>query len=405
MISKKNFIFTVLALCFLAGCSGSSSGPIPLANPAGEYSQFPFLYSTDNALYMSWIEGESAEKSLRYARYADGNWNEPVTIAADSGWFVNWADFPSIIANDNGPIAAHWLNKKTGGTYAYDVNIAVPQPTGEWSSAITPHHDSTATEHGFVSMIPWHNNTILAVWLDGRQTAGASGKELYDLNNAMTLRAAIISEEGTVEKSFLIDNSVCDCCQTSLVKTSDGALVAYRNRTDNEIRDIYVSRFDDQSWSQPKVIYEDDWNIGACPVNGPALASSASTVVAGWHTGANDSPSVKLASSTDGGRSFKNVKTINTNESVGRVDAVIHNGTTYISWMERKSGKTQLRVSSLDDQNKKEKTITVDTIKGARKSGFPQMEVMNNQLFFAWTKADSTSPKITTKRILLPLGK
>ncbi len=340
----KNCLFVLILFCVFLGCSNPDNISTTYENPAPPNSEFPHLYSTGTAVYMSWISHhpENKTNSLNYARFSDGKWNQPTQIAEDSSWFVNWADFPSLIADNDRPIAAHWLDKIPGGTYAYNVNIAVKNSTDGWSDPITPHSDNTATEHGFVSMIPWDSDTILAVWLDGRRTANRADDQYFDLNKAMTLRGALISHSGEIEQKFLIDDSVCDCCPTSLIKTNNGAMVAYRNRTDDEIRDIYISNFDGTGWSNPKAVHNDNWKIAACPVNGPKLAVQDSMVALAWHTAADDKPVAKAVFSVDGGSSFSEPVIINNKKSLGRVDIAIHNGKAYVSWMEKNSTQANL---------------------------------------------------------------
>jgi hypothetical protein len=351
---------------------------------------------------MSWITTyDNQTHNLNYASYSNDGWTSTNSIATDSTWFINWADFPSIIADDQGPIAAHWLNKKEGGPYAYDVNIATTDDTNSWSNTITPHNDGTPTEHGFVSIVPWDDDTILAVWLDGRKTDGRSDEEYFNLDYAMSLRGALISREGNIKQRFLIDEAVCDCCQTSLVKTADGAMVAYRNRTDNEIRDIYTSRFDGNKWSNPKAVYDDNWEIGACPVNGPKLAVEDSLIAIAWHTAAQENPTASLAFSTDNGKTFNDPVTLNKNTSLGRVDAEVINGQIFVSWMEKSDNKSELKLSSFDQQKQLLNSQTVATLNESRKTGFPQMEGLENSLIFAWTNPDSAQTEIITKRLTL----
>jgi hypothetical protein len=33
-------------------------------------------------------------------------------------FFVNWADFPSVVAGSEGTLFAHWLQRRAGGKYA-----------------------------------------------------------------------------------------------------------------------------------------------------------------------------------------------------------------------------------------------------------------------------------------------
>lgn len=398
----KSF-YHVLLVVLIAGCSAQQSTPEEFNNPATENSKYPFLYNAGDKLYMSWISTNAdGSQSLTYSSYQNEQWSAVNTIASDSTWFVNWADFPSIIADKNGPIAAHWLNKKVGGPYAYDVNIAsFNNNANDWSEGITPHNDGTPTEHGFVSMIPWDDDSFLTVWLDGRKTDDRSNKDYYNIDYAMTLRGAIINKTGKVERRFIIDESVCDCCQTSLIKSGDTAIVAYRNRTDNEMRDIYVSRFNGQKWSNPQAVYDDNWEIGACPVNGPKLATEDSLVAIAWHTAAQDTPTAKFAYSTDSGKTFGEPIKLNTNTSLGRVDTEIIDRRIYISWMEKSNAETQLKVSAFDMKNQLIKPQSVAAVNEDRKTGFPQMERLGQHLIFAWTNIDSTQTKIITKKMTL----
>lgn len=387
---------------FFMGCNTTPGEPEQFSNPATSNSVYPHLYSNGEQLYMSWItNNDDQTHTLNYAFYSDNEWSTPQTITTDSTWFVNWADFPSLIADGSGPVAAHWLNKKPGGPYAYDVNISTADTSGNWSQALTPHNDVTPTEHGFVSMIPWDTDSFLAVWLDGRQTDGRSDKDYYNLDYAMTLRGALISSEGVIKQRFLIDDAVCDCCPTSLVKTSNGAMVAYRNRTDNEIRDIYTSRFNGKQWTSPKAVHEDGWEMGACPVNGPKLAAEDSLVIIAWHTGATDTPDAKYAYSTDNGMTFSEPITLTNRSSLGRVDAEIHKGISYLSWMEKVENQAMLMMASFNKDKPITRFKTVTKLSASRKTGYPQMELLENKLIFAWTNPDSVQTEIITKKMSL----
>jgi hypothetical protein len=398
----QKYICLLLLTAILMGCK-SNLEPEKFPNPTSQKSSYPSLFSSGSELYMSWITDNNGQThSLNYARYSNGNWSKTTTIATDSTWFVNWADFPTIIADSDGPVAANWLRLTETRPLAYDIKISTTNDSNKWSSAMIPHKDGTPTEHGFVSMIPWDSGTFLAVWLDGRQTEGRTADKYFNLDYAMTLRGALISTEGEIKESFLIDKSICDCCPTSLVKTEDGAIVAYRNRTDDEIRDIFVSRFDGKSWSNPKAVHNDGWEIGACPVNGPKLAAQGSTILVAWHTAADEDPTTKAAISTDGGQTFNKARSLNNQESLGRVDVAVHNGKAYVSWMESNSkdkNNAYLNVASFGISNSSVNKKRVAEINSSRQTGFPQMEILGNELIFAWTGVNSDSSEIKTKRL------
>jgi hypothetical protein len=95
-------------------------------SPAGTGSGQPNLaVSPDGRVYLSWIErlGEG-RFSLRFATLEKEGWSTPRVIAEGSNWFVNWADFPSMVALPDGSLAAHWLVKNGAETYEYDVTIS-----------------------------------------------------------------------------------------------------------------------------------------------------------------------------------------------------------------------------------------------------------------------------------------
>ena len=126
-------------------------------SPAAGDSREPELNATpDGRIILSWVEKVDARRYALRTSTRDGNgWSPAQTVAEGENWFVNWADFPSVVALDDGSLAAHWLVKNGSGTYAYDVNIARSKDGGKsWSKAIVPHLDNTQTEHGFVSLIP-----------------------------------------------------------------------------------------------------------------------------------------------------------------------------------------------------------------------------------------------------------
>ena len=144
----------VFAMLALAGC-GKRDGALALddlAVPAAGASLAPRVaVATDGALVASWLEPTATGHALRWSRLRDGRWEAAHTAAEGADWFVNWADTPGVfVARDR--LVAHWLRKSGASTYAYDVMLATSADDGAtWSAPLTPHHDGTQSEHGFVS--------------------------------------------------------------------------------------------------------------------------------------------------------------------------------------------------------------------------------------------------------------
>jgi len=404
MFIRKYLLLLPGLLLLLIACSPPEPAVREIESPAGPSSQLPYLtVDRDGTAFLSWAEShDSTGTVLKYARLDESTWSTPSTISHGDDWFVNWADFPTITVAEGNPLAAHWLHKIPGNTYSYEIRLTMASSDGEWGAAVTPHSDGTATEHGFVSLIPWANSSVLAVWLDGRRTAGRAEDEYADLSKAMTLRSAVISRDGSVTESRLIDESVCDCCQTSLAATGRGAIAAYRDRTGDEIRDIYVSRYRDGVWSEPTPVHEDNWKIGGCPVNGPAVAAREDRVLAAWFTGAGERSRVMASFSSDGGATFREPIRIDNGAAIGRVDAVLSEaGISYVSWMEQTENGAELRARTVDYHSYSPgAAITVTPMDPSRSSGFPQMVLQNRKLLFAWTE---TGNPTRIRTALLPI--
>jgi hypothetical protein len=164
-------------------------------------------------------------------------------------------------------------------------------------------------------------------------------------------------------------------------------VIAYRNRTADEIRDIYVTRRVNGKWTAGAPVFEDKWKIAACPVNGPALAASGNQVALAWFTGAQDTARVKVAFSKDGGATFGSPTRIDGGSPGGRVDAVLlADGSALVSWIERIGGDTAaVRVRRVTPDGKSGEAITVAKSSTARASGVPKMVLAGEQVIFAWT--------------------
>ena len=354
-------------------------------SPADSISGEPNLVvGDDGRVYLNWIErvGEGRHK-LQFAVYDADRWSVPKTAAEGENWFVNWADFPSLAVSSDGAMTAHWLARSADSPYAYDVRIAQSPDGGkQWQTSITPHRDGTPTEHGFVSMLP-HDGRILAIWLDGRNAADS---------HVMTLRTATIDRAGGLYDEIELDARVCDCCQTSAVRTANGILVAYRDRSGGEIRDISVVRREDGIWSKPQPVSNDGWEINACPVNGPVVVADDQTVALAWFTNAGDVPKVKVAFSKDEGSTFGQPVVVSDGVPMGRVSAVmLADGTTLVGWMKSVGTEAEFRVRRVHPDGTADPPVTVTSMNASRRSGFPRMARRDDTLFFAWTHYDSTT--------------
>ena len=374
-----------------------------VVSPAAPRSGEPNLVRGDDGkVYLSWIEHDGEEATLRFSVWEGSAWSKSRTVASGKNWFVNWADFPSLAVLADGTLAAHWLSKSGRGTYSYDVRVAISRDAGStWSAPITPHRDGTKTEHGFVSLVPLSADQFGLFWLDGRQMKGEHDEDGGD----MTLRHTTLGVDGRLGEEVLVDGRVCECCQTSATRLDDGsALVVYRDRSSDEVRDIGRVRIKKGKPSRPRIVFQDRWKIDGCPVNGPAIASRGPIVAVAWFTmGHDEKGRVQLAWSTDSGETFDAPLTVDDGRPLGRVDLLLLDAeTALVSWLAETDDDADIRLCRLRRGVDPEPSVRLVPTRRSRASGFPCMERTGDRIIVAWTDAVDP-PRVRT--VLLSVGK
>ena len=369
---------------------------IEIKNPSLINSSLPRLFSNGEDLLMSWIQNKDSIVSLKYSKFNGINWTAPTEIISGSDWFVNWADFPAI-ADNNGSILTNILKKSAEGTYTYDIHLQLySKQKNTWKNNILLNQDGIKSEHGFVSMLPYNNDSFFVTWLDGRTLVGVP-KE----NEQMTLRAAFIDAEGEISNDILLDDKTCECCNTAATMTSNGPIVAYRDRSDTEIRDISIVRFVNGNWTAPKNVYQDHWEIPGCPVNGPAIDSFNDAVALAWFTAENDNPRIQVSFSENQGETFGLQYRVDNGNAIGRVDIVmIDQNNAVVSWMEPDGIDTLIQILKVSSNGEKNMPITITKTRSERSSGFPQLEVVGDKLYVAWTSLEDKIPAIKIVTVL-----
>ena len=370
-------------------------------NPFPENSSESFLLSTDKDLFISWTEQVLDSNFLYVTKLEGDSWSNKKLITKGTDWFVNWADFPSISYNNlSNSIFSFHLQKSSEETFSYDVNYHINSKE-TWKDMNKIHDDNTFSEHGFVSSIPYKDGFMVS-WLDGRNTYGVG--DHGHAKGAMTIRSAVLDSNGNIVSQNVIDEMVCECCQTSMAISGDIPIVVYRDRSEGEIRDIYYSRYIDSNWTEPHPIHNDGWQINGCPVNGPNVDSYGDNVVVSWFSASNGRPKVNLKFSTDNGRTFGDKILIDEvdNSPLGRVDIELISETeAIISWLSTVDGKGKLLIRKIKTNGEIGLIKVVDEISTERSTGFPQIEEFNDDVYISWTDNSESGKKVRVTKIPL----
>jgi hypothetical protein len=300
---------------------------------------------------------------------------------------------PSVVRLESGALVAHWLQKSGSGTYAYDVRLAYSTDDGRtWKPSFRPHSDGTQTEHGFASLFQMPGAGLGVVWLDGRaMKADHSAGEHGGLGD-MSLRFGSFDPSWKQTAEVPLDTRVCECCPTAIALTSDGPLVAYRDRGPDEVRDIYVTRYDRGKWTQPAAVHADNWRVPACPVNGPALSARGRDVAVAWFNAKDDQPKVFVAFSKDSGGRFSTPVRLDDAASLGRVDVeLLPDGSAVAAYIEFADQKASFRVRRIEPNGARSAPVVVSGLVGNRTSGYPRMAFHNGELILAWVEREGGS--------------
>ena len=318
----------------------------PIDPPSGPGAMAPNLALAGGEVLLTWLEPDDPETReafrLRASRWNGAGWSEPVDAAAGSSFFANWADFPAAAEAADGSLVIHWLEKLGEETYAYGVALAASGDGGAtWERRGWLHDDASPTEHGFVSFVSMTDG-VRAFWLDGRAMAA-------EPPGAMQLRTALLTGGGEAPPSPLLDDRVCECCQTDAALTARGPIVVYRDRSDAEVRDVSVIRAEGDGWSEPRALFADGWEIHGCPVNGPLTV--------------------------DGG------------EPVGRVDVALDpEGRAWVSWMATAGEGGEVRLRRFASSGEAGAVEVVAETTARRSAGVPRMIAAGDRLVLVWVE-------------------
>jgi hypothetical protein len=361
----------------------------PLTSPSTGDSGSPQITVSGDRMVLSWLERLESGATLKFARRTAAGWSAPVVVTSGENVVMNWADVPAVRSLSDTNLLAYWLEKNSPDPEAYDIRLATSADGGrKWNAAVSPHRDGTKTQHGFASFFATGPDSLGLVWLDGRDTAGGKG--------AMTLRAA---KSVAVAGDELVAPRVCDCCPTAAANTADGVVVAFRGRTADEVRDIYVTRYAAGKWTPPQLVNADGWKINGCPINGPAIDARGQEVAVAWFTVVNGAGRAFAAFSSDGGRTFSAPIRVDDAGSTGRVQiALVGDGAAVVSWVELGKGPSELKVRRIARNGMRSAPSLITIGVGTQ---FPRMAASRGELVFAWTENSRGISRVRTARARL----
>jgi hypothetical protein len=402
------------ALGLLASCnraapppseSASKAAPVdqpwavsvePQTIPATGQSAHPHLTTSARGTILSWLEHRDTTATLKFAERMDGTWTPARTVASSDGWFISGADVPTVMRLRDGTLVATAYPATDVSVEGYDLQLTHSRDDGQtWSRAIAPHHDGTKTQHGFATLFELPDSGLGLVWLDGRdQVLNKTDPD----GGSMALYYAAFDRGWKQTAEAVVNTRVCECCQTTAAMTDDGPVVAFRDRSPREVRDINVTRLEQGSWTQPRPLHVDGWQIDACPVNGPALSARGRTVAAAWFASTGDEGHAYAAFSADAGRSWTEPVQLDDAVALGHVDIeLLDDGSAVASWVEFANRRAQLRIRRVRPSGERSAAVAVAGGGDGFVAGYPRLARHAKELLLAWT--ETTQDGVSSQQV------
>ena len=365
----------------------------PLASPAGQNTTEPQFTTDGTRTILSWLELAGTHSALKFAERTASGWSEVHVAAEGSDFMRNASDVPSVRLLANGALVAQWLQEDGPDPESYKLNLSWSRDQGRtWSAPMSPHHDTAQTQHGFASLFQAPGAGLGLVWLDGR----AINPDAQDGAGNMALRAAIFDANGNERPEVIVDSRVCECCPIASAATSEGIVVAYRDRSANEIRDIYVTRLVNGRWTPPAPVHNDGWRITGCPVNGPAISARGRDVAVAWFTAKGDQGRSFAAFSHDAGRTFGSPVRVDDAVSAGLVGvALLDDKSAIVTWVESSPPRQSFNARRVDEHGTRGSAVAVGESSGTR---YPRLARSGSEMLFAWTATEKGAPHVLTAR-------
>lgn len=405
----------VLALSVLAGCKRDAQPPKPVNGdyavqtwvlPAEAGSVAPdMVVAPGGRVVLGWINRrEGRRNALQFASYTDeAGWqSQPRTIAVGNALAASAADTPHLLVTPDGAMWAQWVQVQPDEAGGTDVVLARSRDGGmRWDQITRVNADGMPVEHGFAALWPNGVDAIGIAWLDGRAKTPAMGHDEHAAGD-MQLRVNRFDMSLNRGVDAVVDARTCDCCQITAAATSRGLLLAYRDRDEDEHRDIAVARFDGSAWSAPGSVHADGWKVEGCPVAGPALAASGNEAVVLWYSEARGTPTLRMALSADAGDRFAAPVTVDAGaEVLGRAAVGIDARQVWVAWLrEDAQGQTLMLARYARDLSKPLQKVEVAKL-AARglASGYPKLAVDAGGAWLVWTDVINGAAQLKGARI------
>jgi hypothetical protein len=346
------------------------------------------IFSQDGTLWLAWMAG--GQVSVASSKDGGRTLSTPAQVTQgklDLDWGPDAR--PKIALDRKGDIAvafSTFRDKAFNGEVFYSRS----SDGAKTFAAPRPITDNTESQR-FEALAFDTAGTLFAAWLDKRNRVPVqqAGKT-YD--GAALFFATSKDGGATYSRATMAVDNTCECCRLGLAFDPSGhPVIVFRNIFEGSVRDHAIVTFTDQgTWGDVHRVSEDNWQIAACPHQGPSLSIGPNgTYHVVWYTNGTVRKGLFYTRSSDGGKTFSEPMPIGqAARAPSRPYVITGPQGTAIAWKEFDGEKTSVNLmTSADDGKTWSRPRIIATTSDS--SDHPLLVSDGQQYYLSWmTKAD-----------------
>lgn len=310
--------------------------PVRVSAAEADSAEPAIATAADAGVYVAWVSHSAKQADVMVAKLGNNGvmQGSAVRVNPTAGMATAWrGDAPTIAVAPDQTVFISWTAKvEAGSGHATDIYVSASRDQGRtFSAPVKVNDDPKPADHGMHSLAVGKDGRIYVAWLDERNVApmpamdmkmnqGASGHHMESNREVFISYSSDGGQTFSPNKRVAAD--VCPCCKTSLAIAPDGRVyLSWRQVLPGEFRHIAVASSTDQgqTFSQPKIVGDDQWMIPGCPVSGSSMAvlAGGKLRVLWYSAGKNGETGIYSADSTDGGNTFTSRHLVSKGETRG----------------------------------------------------------------------------------------
>lgn len=364
---------------------------IVVSNPANVAAVPSFSTMPDGKVVLSWTERDNLKKvSFLYSIYDGKGFTQPIKVPVVDSATTHAEGMPRLTVKKDGSMIVSFELKKDNPTskFGSDLLYVYSADGKNWSKPMYVQADRDATKsHSFSRSVRLADGEIGIIWLDEKLTS-----------KGRSVKFAKTSPGKGFGDEKVIDNQACECCRIEAIVDEKGTLhIFYRDMYEDGSRDMsYISSNDNgQTFSQPRNVYPDKWQVNACPHSGPSATVTPKGVLMSWYTGVEKASGIKVCDVATG-------KIVNTeiSERVKQPQITTTKaGDTFLTYAEGKSkGEEYFSAIALRKLNGKVNTIYLS--EPLADCSYPSIAPYGNGVLVAYEKrVDDKKQMIVWKKV------